>query len=527
MIFAPGSLGWLMAHDARLGARRFDDLLPSLDARQRRIAVLLAAVVLHLAAWPAARWIASAGKDPSLNGLVFSGLGGLLAFAGSWMVAQSLLNVTRSLYVRGDLDLMLSAPMTARRVVSARMVGLAVENFGSAAFFLLPIAHALALQGHVHWLGIYPVLLAMSLAGAAIGLAVALVLFHLMGARRARTVAQVIAMLIGALVALGIQAVAVLPADLRAAFLSWLSVEGVIGDGRLPLPLAAVNGEPAAVLAVLAAGLALFLLAIGALSGVFIRCGLRAAGADLSPRASSFGSCKVRFSSQSAASIRAKEARLLIRDPWILGQLFLQVVYTLPVGLILWRSGIGAAIPAVAVTPSLVIIAAQLSGSLAWIAISGEDAPEFMATAPVSRRMVERRKLEVIARIVGAILFLPIALLTVVSPIGGLIAVVSCALAGASCALVNLWHPTDGRRRAFMRRHAQSKLIGLFEHALLLLCAIAAALAQMGTLVALAPALLAGGVLWLAWWVLARSKRPAAPPRPAAAPLAGVPQALS
>ena len=129
-----------------------------------------------------------------------------------------------------------------------------------------------------------------------------------------------------------------------------------------------------------------------------------------------------------------------------------------------------------------------------------------MAAAPVRRTSVEMRKLEVIALVVGGALLVPLVLLTINSPIGGCIALISCAWVGAACALVNLWHPTDGRRRSFMRRHAQSKLIGLFEHALLLLGAIAAALAQMGTPVAIAPAVLASLVLWLAWWVLARKK---------------------
>ena len=55
-------------------------------------------------AWPAARWIAAAEADPARSQLLFCGLSALLGFAGSWMIAQSLLNVTRALYVRADLD---------------------------------------------------------------------------------------------------------------------------------------------------------------------------------------------------------------------------------------------------------------------------------------------------------------------------------------------------------------------------------------------------------------------------------------
>ncbi len=39
----------------------------------------------------------------------------------------------------------------------------------------------------------------------------------------------------------------------------------------------------------------------------------------------------------------------------------------------------------IAFTPALVVIAAQLAGALSWIALSAEDAPDFLTTAPLSR----------------------------------------------------------------------------------------------------------------------------------------------
>jgi ABC-2 type transport system permease protein len=518
----PGSLRWLLANEARLASRRLGDLMPRLSHVKRRLVLVAAALVLHLAAWPAARWVSKAAADPERNGLVWGGLIAVLGFATSWMLAQSLLNVTRSLYVRGDFDLMLSSPMPGRKVAAARMASLTVENFGSAAFFILPVAHALALQGQTQWLGLYPLLGALAMIAAAFGLAASLTLFRVIGARRARSVAQIIAMLIGAAVALGIQLLAVIPKEWRASVMERLAMDGLDGVSwqahPLGLVLGAVRGELAPILVLISAGFLLLVLAVRVLSPVYMSSVLRSAGADLTPRRKPTAAARaIRFRSDPASSIRVKELKLLARDPWIAGQLVLQVVYTLPVALILWRSGIGQAIPAVAVTPSLVIIAAQISGSLAWIAISGEDAPEFMATAPVAQRGIERRKLEVIALIVGGMLLVPLALLAWSAPLAGLIALVACIAAGTSCALVNLWHPSDGRRRAFMRRHAQSKLIGLFEHGLLLLIAVAAALAQMHTAVAIVPAVLALLVLWLAHWLL-KGRRPPPVPVPASAP---------
>ncbi len=529
MTIAAGSLAWFIAHDARLSTRRLGDLLSNLTPAKRRLVLILAVIIVHAVAWPVASFIAAAEADADRKGLLLGGLIAVLGFATSWMLAQSLLSVTRSLYVRGDLDLMLSAPLPAGKVVAARMLGLAAENFGSSAVFLLPIAHALALQGHPHWLGLYPLVLALALITAAMGLAGALALFALIGPRRARTVAQILAMLIGAVVALGIQAIAVLPSDLRSALLGGLDMGAlaVAGpfDHAIATVLHAARGDITAIVVLLAPAVALFGLAAGTLGPAFTSSVLRSAGADLTPHRSAGRHRQTRFRAEASASIRAKELKLLTRDPWVLGQLLLQMVYTLPVALILWRSGVGQENPAVAFTPSLVIIAAQLSGSLAWIAISGEDAPEFMATAPVTRAAVEMRKLEVIAMLVGGLLLVPLAVLTVSAPLAGCVALLFCAAASISCALINLWHPTDGRRRAFMRRHAQSKLIGLFEHTLLLLWAIGGAVAQIKPVLGLLPALVAGLVLWVAWRVLARRTPPAPARATFSAPAGAMPAA--
>ena len=217
---APGSLVWLAAHDARLGRRRLGDILSGLKPRWRPLVVAAAVLIAHAAAWPVARWIAAASADPARAGLIQGGLAATLAFVASWMVAQALMTVTRALYLRGDLDLLLAAPLPAAKIVAARAVGMVSEGLGSGGLFLLPIANMLALQGYMQWLGLYPVLLAMALATSSVGLALALGLFQLVGPKRARTVSQVLAMAIGAAVALGIQALAVLPKDLRAQLLA-------------------------------------------------------------------------------------------------------------------------------------------------------------------------------------------------------------------------------------------------------------------------------------------------------------------
>src|SRR5205085_10534025 len=80
--------------------------------------------------------------------------------------------------------------------------------------------------------------------------------------------------------------------------------------------------------------------------------------------------------------------------------------YLLPPALLLWRSygeGTGAL---VVLVPVLVMAAGQLAGGLAWLAISGEDAPDLVATAPIPRSLVVGAKIVVVLG-AGAIAFAP------------------------------------------------------------------------------------------------------------------------
>ena len=101
-----------------------------------------------------------------------------------------------------------------------------------------------------------------------------------------------------------------------------------------------------------------------------------------------------RFSPQRV--LRQKEWTLLLRDPWLMSQTLMQILYLLPPALLLWRSygeGTGALIVLV---PVLVMAAGQLAGGLAWLAISGEDAPDLVATAPILARHIMRAKVEAV-----------------------------------------------------------------------------------------------------------------------------------
>ena len=140
-------------------------------------------------------------------------------------------------------------------------------------------------------------------------------------------------------------------------------------------------------------------------------------------------------------------------------------------------------------------IAAQVSASLSWIMVSGEDAPELMATAPIAQIEVDRAKLSAVAWPVFVIIGAPLVGLALISWQIALLTALFAAAGAASTSLLNFWHPMPGHRRGMLRRHQQSKLIALIEHALAILWAIAIVLALIASPVALVPVALVVSIL--------------------------------
>jgi ABC-2 type transport system permease protein len=489
---APGSFLWLVVHDVRLNWRRFADMLGG--ASTRRLFGLLACGVLalHLAAWPAVLIIGQhvRGADAGVTPLAIAVL-----CIFTWMIAQGLFSTTRTLFDRGDLDLLLGAPLPTARILAAKATAIAASTLSSIALLVLPLANIGAVLGEPAWLAAYPTLVALALMATALGLGLSITLFFLVGPRRARTYTQLAGALIAGGFVLGAQAVAVLPEAMRAEIVRLLE-RAAAGTGLRDLvflPVHAMQGDGRAVTAlVFLAGL-LFALAVNVLANRFAAAALAAAGAPAGRERARDADRSLRFSAGLGRNLRRKEWRLLARDPSLFAQLGLQIIYTVPIAVVLLRS---EALPtALALAPTIVVIAAQVSASLSWIMVSGEDAPELMATAPVTAAEVDRIKLTAVGLPVLVIIALPLAGLALVSwPIAVLSALFAAAGA-ASTALLNFWHPMPGNRRGMLRRHSQSKLIALVEHALAIFWAIAIVLALAGSPIALLPVALVASIL--------------------------------
>ncbi|MGE3914317.1 MAG: hypothetical protein AB7F78_01355 [Hyphomicrobiaceae bacterium] len=482
-LLVPGSFPWLVHHDLRLNWRRFVDMFGGATPTRALLIALLGGLALHALAWPALPFLADFLQGPATTPDSRLAIGALLVCVASWMVAQGLFAATRTLYDRGDLDLLYGSPLGARGILAAKATAIALSSLGSVAVLALPVANVGALRLGSRWLAIYPALAGIALLATAVALAATIALFRVVGPSRARRWAHLAGALIGGGFVLGGQIVALLPDGIRHSVTDFFkpAPSGLASplSGFLWLPVDAVLADPVAMLAVLATGAGAFALAAAGLGDSFARASLDAIGSPSESAVPSSTRRRIAFGRGASGALRHKEWRLLVRDPSLFAQLGLQIVYTIPLAVVLVRSG---SLPiALAITPAIVVIAAQVAASLAWIAVSGEDAPELIASAPVAPRTVDAAKLSAIALPVLVIAGIPVAGLALASPWSALLALAFAAGASISTALLNLWHPMPGNRRGMLRRHAQSKVIGIVEHVLAILWAMAAVLALVGT----------------------------------------------
>jgi ABC-2 type transport system permease protein len=473
--------------------------------RRRRVHTVvigftLFALFMHGLAWLMLRSVADLTDTDHKRVLVM--VSGSLAMAWSLMLSQALETVTRGFYARGDLELILSSPANASRLFAVRIAAMAVSIVGMSLVLAAPFINMLAWLGGAFWLCAYFAAVALGMAAVAVAVTLAMGLFRLIGPRRTRSVAQVAAAVIGAGFAVGVQFVAILTygTTSRTAVMGSNAVVEMAPDLESTLwwPARAVLGEPAALLLLLAGGLALLALTIWRFAPRMGPLAIVAASAPDSVARRRKRPSRFRARSP-AGALRRKEWVLLWRDPWLISQTLMQLLYLLPAALLLWR-GIQTGNGAFGLlVPILIVAAGQLGGGLAWLAVSGEDAPELIACAPVAEFVVFRARTEAV---LGAILmvFAPfLAVLSLVDPFGTLVALCGVLIAAASATAIQYWFRTQARRSLFRRRQTSSRVATFAEAAASTLWAGTGALVAAGSWFALASAGIVLVVLGGAW----------------------------
>jgi ABC-2 type transport system permease protein len=511
MSFAPATLPWFAAHEFRIAWR--DWLAMTTGGKRVRGLVLFLVLAtfylgLHLLANVLmSPWIAS-GIGPDKATLVLVTGTGFLFW--TVMLSQALESVTRAYYSRSDLDLILASPAPASRVFAVRTAATAFGTVALACLLASPMVNVLVAQEGPKWLGAYGVLAGFGALAAAISVLVTVGLFRSIGPARTRLVAQVIAGIVGAGFVIGIQAVAILsfgnmnrfqvlqdPAFVAAmpdpGSLMWLPARGAMGD-VLDMLLVVILGFCA------------LALVIRLTSRSFATHAIAAAGVSAARVQQSAATRPFRQSSQRHA-LRVKEWKLLRRDPWLLSQSLMQILYLFPPALFLWVSYGQSAGTYVVVIPVIVMAAGQLAGGLSWLAISGEDAHDLVVTAPIPPRAVLIAKVEAVL-VAIAIVFAPVlALVWIASWDLAWVTAVFVVVSASSATAIQLWFRTPMRRAMFRRRQVASRASTIAEALSSIMWAGTAVLAAGESWLALLPGLLAVIVLLVAWAISPKGKR--------------------
>jgi len=463
----PATLTWFARHELSLAWR---DWLAMMTAgkrsRERKVAIVLIvlAAILHLLAYGMVAGFAGAGAEPGKTALI--AVTGTMVIAFSMMLSQAMESVTRAFYARADLDLILSSPASARRVFALRIGAIALATTMMALLLAGPFINVLALKGGAQWLAAYGAVAAMGATATTLALAVTIALFRTIGPRRTRFIAQIIAAIVGAAFVIGIQAAAILSIGSisRFAFFRSEAAHALAPalESMLWWPARAAMGNAPLLLVVLGAGLGLLLAAIAVFSTRFADHVTAAAGIAHTTRPQRAGTVAFGTGSPERA-LRRKEWTLLRRDPWLVSQTLMQILYLLPPALLLWRN-FGAQTSALFVlVPVLVMASGQLAGGLAWLAVSGEDAPDLVAGAPLRPGAIIRAKIEAVLGAIAVVVAPLLLAFSLAAPAMALIAALGCACAAAAATLIQIWFRIQANRSYFRRRQTSSRFATFAE----------------------------------------------------------------
>jgi ABC-2 type transport system permease protein len=459
-------LGWFARHEIRLAWREWLAMMTG-GRRGRRRAVIIGLLVfgalLHIPAYAVIGRYATLRAPLDTSSLIV--ITATICLAWALMLSQAIESVTRVFYARADLDLIMSSPAALTNVFSVRLAAIALSVTAMALLLATPFVDVLMFGGGLRWLAVYGVVIAIGLSAAAVAIAVTILLFRTIGPRRTRLIAQILAAVIGAGFVIALQIAAILSYGTLSRFAVLTSDAAAAlapgPDSMLWWPARAALGDTEALLLLLACGLLLLGAVMTGLSAGFAATAARASTGAASARRG-WRMRSFRSGSRQQA-LRRKELMLLGRDPWLLSQSLMQLLYLVPPAVLLWRSFSDSSIAIVLITPVIVMAAGQLAGGLGWLTISGEDAPDLVRTAPLPPSWLIRAKIEVVLIVIAALFAPLIVALLFASPEQAAVTALGVAVAAASATAIQLWFRVQARRSQFRRRQTSSRLATFAE----------------------------------------------------------------
>jgi ABC-2 type transport system permease protein len=390
-----GTLPWLLYHELRLWWRELSS--------NRSSKILMGVFGAFGAFFMAILGLALYFTREALSGTIPDWA--LWVALAAWLLGffyaftQAINQSVIALFDRGDLDLLVSSPISSKVIFASRLLGVAIEVFLSFSLFVVPFSILAVLIGIPRLLGVYPALIGLSLFAASLAMLLTLWLVRLMGARRARTFAQLLNAVITAILFLSSQ----LPNMLRGTNfnaeevlvrLQFLFAEGNIlsADSLLWFPARAIFFDPLSVLLTLLSSSALAWLAVETMHHSFIS----GTQQSVTRKHRQFRSTKEkRFSSNLNRILLFKEWRLIWRNPYLISQAFLQVIFLLPMLFVVLTNNGGKSLGSFTTFVAMVtaLVGSHLAATLTRICVSGEEAPDLLKSSPVDSSKLRRFKL--------------------------------------------------------------------------------------------------------------------------------------
>jgi ABC-2 type transport system permease protein len=456
---APGSIPWLLRHELKLAW--YGAAVNKGGKRRPGIRTFIVGgvglLLVHLFAFFAMRELGPGMDEPALA--IPATL--MIVACATFMLSSALSGCVLALFERGDLDLLLSSPLPSRTVFAVRLLGIVASTAIPYLYLGGPFANAALVLGHPGWLGLYVMVGAVATLMACTGMLLTLGLVRVLGARRTRVVAQVTAAVAGALLFVLSQLSSLAHHGSNGA---QQALGRLLGrhlsspDSALWLPGRALLGAPAPLLgAVLLAGLA-FALTLGRTHRFFVHGLQQAAGTDR-VRARPAGALRFRFRRSLFNTVVIKEWRLIARDPHLIAQVLLQLIYLLPLLFLILRDGTAGP----ALGTGLTMLCCSLTGSLAWIVLSAEDAPDLLLSAPAPWRTLQLAKLAAATMPALLIVALPLLWLTAHTPAAGLLVAFTVSAGVLGTGLIVLWTGRPAPRSDFKMRGKGNFLCTMLE----------------------------------------------------------------
>jgi ABC-2 type transport system permease protein len=498
----------LLRHEARLARRDLAYLLTA-GHRWRLSTVLLVLaigfIIMHLVAFGMVARYAEETAAADIG--IYISLTGTILLSLMLMLSQALEKVTRLFYAQGDLDLLASSPVSLRLIFMLRIGNTAVSTLGMACFVLIPFVNILVWLGGAHWLSAFGLAIAGACTASGFALILTAILFDTLGPRRTRLISQIVSAVVGSAFVIGIQAAAILS-------IGRLSQQALFDSDLLHSHAPAVTSPfwlPArAALGDLHALLACILFGLGSLTIPLLLLARHVGGYALSASSAVLSARHKRsrlgwFATTSPRLLLwRKEWLLLWRDPWLASQSLMQLLYLIPPALLLWRFYGHDRGALIVLAPVLTMAAGQLAGGLAWLAVSGEDAPDLIATAPISPVRALTGKVEAVLMLIFLI-FAPFLLgLAGLSLEMTLVVAIGIVAASVSSTMIQIWFRSQAKRRYFSRRQTSSRIATFTEAFCAVSWAAAAGLWLQNPAFAVVPIIIALLILFAA-----RALRPA------------------